>query len=149
MFHTYVTSICIKCLICFRRMLHSSVSFASVSYFRGMFKESWGTARVSGKVAWRAEGHWMGRAARLGSCGRGMLVLNAAPGSCPCVERGGVRGRSGGRGAWRADGAGPTHGQSLGMIIAGIRSDELDYPRIESYSLRLQKNAIMVSVPIN
>ena len=35
--HTHVASVCSKCFICFRRMLH-----LSVSCFRDMFRESWG-----------------------------------------------------------------------------------------------------------
>jgi hypothetical protein len=37
MFHTHVASVRSKCFICFRRMLHSSVSCCI-----GLFRESWG-----------------------------------------------------------------------------------------------------------
>jgi hypothetical protein len=49
MFHTYVASVCSKYFICFKLMLHSSVSCYSVSCFRGMFRESWGTMWVMGE----------------------------------------------------------------------------------------------------
>jgi hypothetical protein len=67
---------------------------ANVSCFRCMFIESWGMARALGEGAWRDRGWQMGRTTRLGSCGRGVLVLIRASGSRPHGEReGGVRGK--------------------------------------------------------
>jgi hypothetical protein len=60
MFHTHVSSVYSKCFICFRRMLHPSVS-----YFR--HRESWGMDRASGDGAQRAEASGWGV---LGASGR-------------------------------------------------------------------------------
>ena len=71
MFYTYVSSVYSKCFICFRRMLHSSVSS-----FRVVFRESWGHGPS-------AEG-W-GVASRVpadGACWGPAVGVRGAPGSC-------------------------------------------------------------------
>jgi hypothetical protein len=87
MFHTHVLSVCSKRCICFRRMLHSSVSC-----FRGVFKKTWGTAHVPGDPAWRV---WCQRSrcvARLGHADGGVLFLIPALGSDLRGERSRVAG---------------------------------------------------------
>ena len=70
-------------------MLHSSVfHVASVSCFRGMFRESRGSARALREGSWRAWGLQMGRTMRLGSYEQGVLILIQAPGPTH-TERGG------------------------------------------------------------
>jgi hypothetical protein len=54
-------------------------------------ESNWGTARASWEGAGRARGRWMGCAAHLGSCGRGVLVLVPGP-SRTERDRGGGQG---------------------------------------------------------
>jgi hypothetical protein len=67
----------------------------SVSCFRCIFKELWGHGPSAGERTRRVRGRRMGRVVRLGSCGRGMLILTRLSGPT-CAEREeGVRGKAG------------------------------------------------------
>jgi hypothetical protein len=114
MFHIYVASVCSKCYICFRLMLHSNVScFTCFRVSEVCSKSHGGTAWALGEEARRAGGRQMRRTAPLVSCGRGVLVLIWAPGSHPRGDRRGVRGKEwqtqpgyacrAGRGRWGMD----------------------------------------------
>jgi hypothetical protein len=61
MYHTHVLSVYFKCLICFRHMLHSSVSCLEVCS-----ESHGGMARARGDQAWRAGCRQSGRVAWLG-----------------------------------------------------------------------------------
>jgi hypothetical protein len=52
-----------------------------------------GTARAPREGERRAGSQWMGRTARLGSCGQGVPVLISAPESHPCGDRVGGQGK--------------------------------------------------------
>jgi hypothetical protein len=86
---TRVSSVGSKCYICFKRMLHSSVSC-----FIGVFKDHGGTARTPGGLAWQARCERSGHVARLAPVDRSMLILIPALGSRPRGERRGSLGRS-------------------------------------------------------
>jgi len=114
----YVLHIYCKCMFRIFYLLHTYVVLkcfyvASVSYFRGTFRESWGTARAQREGARRAEDRQMGHTARLGSCRWGVLVLIQAPGPHPRGERMGSRGRSGGRSQGACVGRGEADGSRV------------------------------------
>ena len=120
MFHTHVVSICFKCFICFKRMFRSSVSCCKCFVFQWCSESYGGMARAPGEGARRAGCRRMWHGTRLGSCGRGMLVLVLAParrerrgsgGGAACTGRGetdegrvrvrgGTRQAGPGRGGW-------------------------------------------------
>ena len=69
MFHTHVASVCSKYFICFKRMLHSSVScckyFVFKRYVQRVMEARPGRRRIGERCAW--------------SCGQGVLILIPAP----------------------------------------------------------------------
>jgi hypothetical protein len=95
MFHTHIVIVCYKCFICFSRMLHPSVLYFRGREFWGIWPRRQGMGRgepwAGGRGTQRTSDHaiW------------GVLVLMSALGCRPPRDRGGVRGRNGGRGVFR------------------------------------------------
>jgi hypothetical protein len=90
MFYTHVASVCVSNVssasdVCCIQVFHVCKCFV---FQRGMFRESWGTDQALEKGRGKPGADLrMGRAARLGSYGRGMLILIPALGSHPHGER--------------------------------------------------------------
>ena len=82
MFDTHVASVCSKYFICFKRMLHSSVSCCKCFVFQ----------RYAQRVMGARPGRRGKRCYEPGVHGRGVLVLIPALGSHPRVVRGGGEG---------------------------------------------------------
>jgi hypothetical protein len=112
MFHTHVASVCSECFICFRLMLHLSVSCCKC--FKRYVQGVMGHGPGAKEGAQRSGGQWIGRTVHLGSCRRGVLVLIPTLGSRRVERAEGIRGRSSGRrvrymcGVGRGE-RGPTH----------------------------------------
>ena len=88
MFRIYVVSVCSKCFICFQTYVVFKCFMLQVFCVLEVCSESkQGMAREPWEEARRAGGLLMGRATRLGSCGRGVLVFILVPESRPCGER--------------------------------------------------------------
>ena len=90
MFHTHVASVCSKYLICFRRMLHTSVSRCKCFVFQRYVQRVMGARpeRQGKGCGEPGAGRW-GVWRAWGPTDGGVLILILALGSRLCEERGG------------------------------------------------------------